>query len=202
MFTLRKRESSNGPFIGGELPISTQILNKNSWIAETTRCQGARVPTLARLRAASAPPASPRLLTAAGAPRPASSCLRPPLREARSTFRRKRVRTLGGSVGLCCHGPLTFEGQRGVTGNTTWTVSVRKPRACCQTQRQIPPCEHASRRPVASDQWPPCWPLVSCLSCTQHVTHLYGRVPSPFPTTSARPDRGLFLSGDCHTGLS
>lgn len=150
MFALRKRESSNGPFIGGELPISTQILNKNSWIAETTRCQGARVLTLARLRAASAPPASPRLLTAAGAPRLASSCLRPPSREARSTFRRKRVRTLGGSVGLCCHGPLTFEGQGGVAGNTTWTVGVRKPRACCQTQRQIPPCERASRRPVAA----------------------------------------------------
>lgn len=154
MFALRKRESSNGPFIGGELPISTQIPNKNSWIAETTRCQGARVPTLARLRAASAPPASPRLLTAAGAPRLASSCLRPPSREARSTFRRKRVRTLGGSVGLCCHGTSTFEGQGGVAGNTTWTVGVRKPRACCQTQRQIPPCERASRRPVASDQWP------------------------------------------------
>lgn len=88
------------------------------------------------------------------APGPASSRLRPPSREARSTFRRKRVRTLGGSVGLCCHGPLTFEGQGGVTGNTTWAVGVRKPRACCQTQRQIPPCERASRRPVASDQWP------------------------------------------------
>lgn len=179
------------------MPISTQILNKNSWIAETTRCQGARVPTLARLRAASAPPASPRLLTAAGAPRLASSCLCPPSREARSTFRRKRVRTLGGSVGLCCHGTSTFEGQRGVTGNTTWTVGVRNPEPVARRSGRFRPVSAQ-----AGDQWPPCWPLVSCLSCTQHVTHLYGRVPSPFPTTSARPDRGLFLSGDCHTGLS
>lgn len=93
MFTLRKRESSNGPFIGGELPISTQILNKNSWIAETTRCQGARVPTLARLRAASAPPASPRLLTAAGAPRPA--------RPARASVR-PRARPGALSEGSAC----------------------------------------------------------------------------------------------------
>lgn len=157
-------------------------------------------PPASSLGAAGQSPSSHRCR--GSAPGPASSRLRPPSREARSTFRRKRVRTLGGSVGLCCHGTSTFEGQGGVTGNTTWTVGVRKPRACCQTQRQIPPCERASRRPVASDQWLPCWPLVSCLSCTQHVTHLYGRVPSPFPTTSARPDRGLFLSGDCHTGLS
>lgn len=105
-------------------------------------------PPASSLGAAGQSPSSHRCR--GSAPGPASSRLRPPSREARSTFRRKRVRTLGGSVGLCCHGPLTFEGQGGVTGNTTWTVGVRKPRACCQTQRQIPPCERASRRPVAA----------------------------------------------------
>lgn len=109
-------------------------------------------PPASSLGAAGQSPSSHRCR--GSAPGPASSRLRPPSREARSTFRRKRVQTLGGSVGLCCHGTSTFEGQRGVTGNTTWTVGVRKPRACCQTQRQIPPCERASRRPVASDQWP------------------------------------------------
>lgn len=105
-------------------------------------------PPASSLGAAGQSPSSHRCR--GSAPGPASSRLRPPSREARSTFRRKRVRTLGGSVGLCCHGTSTFEGQRGVTGNTTWTVGVRKPRACCQTQRQIPPCERASRRPVAA----------------------------------------------------
>lgn len=105
-------------------------------------------PPASSLGAAGQSPSSHRCR--GSAPGPASSRLRPPSREAWSTFRRKRVRTLGGSVGLCCHGTSTFEGQGGVAGNTTWAVRVRKPRACCQTQRQIPPCERASRRPVAA----------------------------------------------------
>lgn len=141
-------------------------------------------PPASSLGAAGQSPSSHRCR--GSAPGPASSRLRPPSREARSTFRRKRVRTLGGSVGLCCHGTSTFEGQGGVTGNTTWAVRVRNPEPVARRSGRFRPVSAQ-----AGDQWPPCWPLVSCLFCTQHVTHLYGRVPSPFPTTSARPDRGL-----------
>lgn len=153
-------------------------------------------PPASSLGAASQSPSSHRCR--GSAPGPASSRLRPPSREARSTFRRKRVRTLGGSVGLCCHGTSTFEGQGGVTGNTTWAVRVRKPRACCQTQRQIPPCERASRRPVAAVLAAGFLPV---LHAARHTPLRPCALAVPHDLCPSG-QRTVFLSGDCHTGLS
>lgn len=104
-------------------------------------------PPASSLGAAGQSPSSHRCR--GSAPGPASSRLRPPSRKARSTFRRKRVRTLGGPVGLCCHGTSTFEGQRGVTGNTTRAVRVRNPEPVARRSGRFRPVSAQ-----AGDQWP------------------------------------------------